>query len=230
VGDVRPILVSVHFPKTAGTSFGVALRQCFGDRLREDYAMLPLNQPRARRVWQAVRAGFRARADASWPDAIHGHFLPVKYRIALRARPVHYVTWLRDPVERLLSHYYYWQRTATAATPAQPFRHRVAREQWSLERFCFAPQMRNLYSQYLWGFPASRFHFIGITERYESDLAEFADRFLPGAPPASRARVNPERRDARYMIAPALRERIARHHDADMALYERALRRTASRD
>ncbi|MFL6592564.1 MAG: hypothetical protein ACJ8GK_07645 [Luteimonas sp.] len=216
--------MSVHFPKTAGTSFGLSLRQCFAERLQEDYAMLPFNQPAARRVWQAVGAGIRRSVDATWPDAIHGHFLPVKYRIALRGRPAHYVTWLRDPVERLLSHYYYWQRTADAATPAQPLRYRMAREQWSLERFCFAPELRDLYRQCLWGFPPERFSFIGITEHYETDLACFASRFLGDAPAVSMARVNAERVEARYRIDPGLRLRIEQHHRADMRLYRWALR------
>jgi len=223
VDDGHPTLVSVHFPKTAGTSFGLALRQCYGDGLQEDYAMLALNTPRVRREWDAIRSGLATRFEGGPPAAIHGHFLPLKYRIALRNRPTRYVTWLRHPVERLLSHYYFWQRTCAAATPAQPLRYRVAREQWSLERFCLAPQLRNLYSQYLWGFPPSRFDFIGITERYESDLASFARRFLPGTATAERARVNTERGDAPYPLDPELRTRIERHHADDMRLYRWAL-------
>jgi len=40
VDDGHPTLASVHFPKTAGTSFGLALRQCYGSGLQEGYAML----------------------------------------------------------------------------------------------------------------------------------------------------------------------------------------------
>lgn len=226
---MRPTLVSVHFPKTAGTSFALALRQCFGDALQEDYGMLPLNRPRGAREWDAIRAGFATRYPSAAPAAIHGHFLPIKYRIALRGRPVDYVTWLRDPVERLLSHYYFWQRTAAAATPAQPFRYRVAREQWSLERFCFAPQMRNLYSRYLWGFAPSRFAFIGITEHYETDLATFARRFLQGQVANVRLRANPDHGRARYAIDPGLRARLEAHQREDVALYRWALARQGHR-
>jgi hypothetical protein len=225
VDGAHPTLVSVHFPKTAGTSFGLALRRSHGEGLLEDYGMLALNTPRVRREWQAIRSGLCARFHCGVPRAIHGHFLPIKYRFALRSHPTRYVTWLRHPVERLLSHYYFWLRTAAAATPAQPLRYRVVREQWSLERFCFAPQVRNLYSQFLWGFPPSRFDFIGITEHYESDLATFARRYLPGAATAERARVNTERGDAGYALDPALRARIEQHHARDMRLYRWALQR-----
>jgi hypothetical protein len=214
------MLVSLHMAKTAGTSFAAALRAHYGEGLVEDYGMLPINRPRGRREWDALRAGFAARR--GWPAqirAIHGHFLPVMYRIAFHGRMVDYVTWLRDPVERLVSNYHYWRRQAHGATPEQPLRYRMACEGWSLERFCLGPEFRNLYRQYLWGFEPRRFAFIGITERYEEDLDYFARHFLDGAATATHARANPERDSERYLVDPSLRARIERHHAADMALY-----------
>lgn len=215
-----PLLVSLHMAKTAGTSFAVALRAHYGEDLREDYSMLPINRRRGVREWEAMRAGFFVRRGLTAEiRAIHGHFLPVMYRIALHDRPVHYVTWLRDPVERLVSNYHYWRRQSHGATPEQRVRHRMAREDWSLERFCLGPEFRNLYRQYLWGFDPRRFAFIGITERYEEDLDYFARHFLDGAATATHARANPERDSERYLVDPSLRARIERHHAADMALY-----------
>lgn len=216
-----PLLVSVHMAKTAGTSFAVALREHFGDTLVEDYGMLPFNRPRGRREWEAIRAGFsRKQRLPARIQAVHGHFLPIKYAIAGWGRDTRFVTWLRDPVERLVSQYHHWMRTPHGATAAQPLRYRIVRENWSLERFCLGPEMRNIYRQYLWGFAPRRFAFIGITERYESDLANFANRFLGGNEAlATHARVNPERRAEGYAIDPGLRRRIERHHAADIALY-----------
>ena len=215
-----PLLVSVHLPKTAGTSFGKALRERFGDRLQEDYTTLPLHQPRGRREWSAIRAGFAGSGQPVAAEAIHGHFLPVRYRIALRGRDVDYVTWLRDPVDRLLSHFHFWQRTAQAATRAQPLRHRMLQEGWSLERFCLGPELKNLYRQWFWGFDVRRFAFIGITECYQEDLEVFATRYLAGQGLMVRERGNPALGPAgRYEIDPGLRARIERHHAADVALY-----------
>jgi hypothetical protein len=85
--DDLPLLVSVHLPKTAGTSFRAALQAHYGNKLLEDYAMLPMQVPRGRREWQSLRDAYNAR-DQITPStrAIHGHFLPVKYRLALRQR------------------------------------------------------------------------------------------------------------------------------------------------
>ena len=38
---------------------------------------------------------------------------------------------------------------------------------WSLERFCLGPEVRNIYSQFLYGFLLEYFSFIGTTEFYE---------------------------------------------------------------
>jgi hypothetical protein len=223
-----PLLVSVHLPKTAGTSFASTLQAAFGDGYRDDYADLPMQHPRLNRQWRALRAGWALRGTV--PDdvaCIHGHFLAVKYRIALAARPAHYVTWLRDPVERIASHYAFWRRDYDGSDPAQPLRNRMLREDWSLQRFALGPELRDVYLRYLWGFDPARFAFIGITEHYAEDLQRFARRFLGGSDAvAGSALVNPARGEsAGYAIDAALRRRIEHHHAGDVALYRWALAR-----
>jgi len=220
------LLISLHLPKTAGTSVRYALRARYGPHLLEDYDALPMHMRRGRRelvaIVDGVATGRRITDDVV---AIHGHFLPVKYCFALLSRPLRYATWLRDPVERVLSHYHYWRRDYAGGDPAQPLRNRMIMERWSLERFCLGPEMRNLYRQYLWGFDPARFEFIGITERYEEDFKKFTRRYLEGDGTASIELPNPQRGGDRYAIDPALRSRIAQHHAADVALYAWAVAR-----
>ena len=218
------LLVSLHLPKTAGTSFATSLASAFGGGYRADYDDLPMQAPRWGRRLQAIRAGGALRG--SLPPAVrcvHGHFLPLKYRLALGRRPARYITWLRDPVERVVSHYHFWRRDYDGADPAQPLRNRMLHEQWSLERFALGPELRNVYSEYLWGFPVTAFAFIGITERYAADLAWFASRHLGAGAVAATALANPDRDSAGYALDPGLRQRIERHHAADMAIYRRVL-------
>ena len=215
-----PFFVSLHLPKTAGTSLRHALRARFGASVMEDYDAPPMQVPRGRREWSALVEGFRlTKALGSDVVAIHGHFLPLKYRIALRGRPARYVTWLRNPVERVISHYHYWRRDYAGDDPAQPLRNRVVNEDWSLERFCLGPELRNVYRQYLWGFDPQRFEFIGITERYDRDFERFSRRYLDGQAVTPATLVNPDRAGERYAIDAELRARIGRYHAADVALY-----------
>ena len=174
------MLISVHMPKTAGLSFRASLEAHFGDRFRHDYQDYPLAQPVAVRREQAQQAGLAARAAVfEGIDCVHGHFLPLKYLQLAKTLPCTFVTWLREPVARLVSHYYYWQRAYDPASGLTSALHRrVIEEKWSLEQFCLAPQLRNVYSEFLWGFPPERLDFIGITEFFEEDLRYFSQNIL----------------------------------------------------
>lgn len=219
----EPLLVSLHMPKTAGTSFADALRRIHGAGLVTEYQDMTMQVPRiVREARMLASASWRLRM--AWNPAvtaIHGHALPVVYRWAWLRRPTTYITWLRDPVQRVVSHYHYWRRDYDGSDPRQPLRNRMLREHWSLERFCLGPELRNVYRCYLWGFDPNAFAFIGITERYAEDLQR-----LPGAGWSSCAETrlaNPERGD-RYALAPGLEEKIRAHHAADVRLYDWAVR------
>ena len=214
-----PLVLSVHLPKTAGTSFGAALKQAYGDGYHEDYADLPMQHAAWRRQWRAVGSALRPPAIADTVHCIHGHFLPLKYRRLLARREASCITWLRDPVERVASHYHYWRRDYDGGDPAQPLRNRVVREEWSFERFALGAELRDVYARYLWRFDPRRFDFIGITERYERDLEHLATHYLGCGFPVAAALVNPERGRDGYDIPAGLRKRIEAHHARDVALY-----------
>ncbi len=167
----------------------------------------------------------RAMAEALWLDlrgipesvrCIHGHFLPVKYLLYATRRDATFVTWLREPVDRMLSHYYYMRRMK----PGNPMHRRLVDEDWSVERFTLGPEFRNFYHQYFWGFPLENFAFIGIQEHYSDDLQYFASTFLGS--PVSEVRTNVGRSEA-HAVSDQLRQAIAEHHAEDVSLYQRAL-------
>lgn len=219
------MLVSVHLPKTAGTSFLLTLEAHFGQRLLKDYGDRPINKSSFRRNSHAlsccVRNGF-ARKVSEQVDCIHGHFLPLKYRFLPSAQGKQFVIWLRDPLERMVSHYHYWQRSFEPDSAAELHRQMVE-ESWSLERFCLGPELQNIYSKFLWGFPLGRFSFIGITEHYESDVRYFTRQFLQASLGPEKANVSPVGQPVTDLDDPAFRERVAAHHSVDMALYRQAL-------
>jgi len=219
------MLISVHFPKTAGSSFLVALESYFGQGLLQDYADRPINRTALRRNAQAVYAGLRnamARTGLEKVACIHGHFLPLKYALLPVAAGKTYVAWMRDPVERLASHYHYWVRNYAPRSAGELHR-RVVEEAWSLERFCLGPELRNVYSTFLWGFSLRRFGFIGITEFYETEIEQFASRIL-GVPMESNWKnVSPNGPRHVHITDSAFRRRIESYHDKDMTLYRQAL-------
>ena len=213
------MIISVHLPRTAGTNFGKVLTTHFRSRLLRDYSDLPINTPQSERNRAALQASLR-NEESDFPDVecIHGHFLPIKYLLLVHKRRVKFVTWMRNPVERVISNYYYWKKTYTPRST--PLHRRVVEEEWSIERFCLGPEVRNLYWQILWGFPLDYFDFIGITEFYEDDIAYFGQHYLGAYTKAKRLNV---RTNSAYQIDRSFRNEIEEFHDRDMDLYRKAL-------
>ena len=223
------MLISVHLAKTAGTSFAAALESHFKQRLLRDYGDYPIDTPRLKRNAMAVLNNSKVLLNGlEHVDCIHGHFLPVKYWGLARRRPATFVTWMREPVERLVSFYHFWRRNYDP-TGGKALPNRVVEENWSLERFCLAPELRNYYSQFLWRFPFERFAFVGITECFEEDLDYFGRTFLGVRLPPLRENANPSQTGERYELDPEFRRRVEKYHAQDLQLYLQALARRNAR-
>ena len=214
-------------PKTAGLSFRGSLEEHFGERLRPDYADYPLAQSADQRRDQARLWGEAARpAEFTDVSCIHGHFLAMKYLPLTQSLPCTFVTWLREPLARLESHYHYWQRSYDPCAGLTSSLHRrVIEEKWTLRRFCLAPELRNVYTEFLWGFPSGRLDFVGITEFYAEDLRYFSREILGN-------NLRPQTLNQRDHAAHSLHEArftsgeraaIEEFHAADVSLYRAAL-------
>lgn len=215
-------------PKTAGVSFRATLEEHFGGDFQHDYADYPLACSPAQRHRMVEEASARLLAvDLASVNCIHGHFLPAKYLALAEARECHFVTWLREPVSRLVSHYYYWLRAYDSDSPLVTSLHRrVVEENWTLEAFCLAPELQNVYSAFLWGLPVENLDFIGITEHYEEDLQVFAQRFFgENVTPRKMNRRDdaPEQGSGHPEMSADLRAQVECFHAEDVALYQRAV-------
>jgi hypothetical protein len=93
----NPFIVSIHIPKTAGTSLGVVYDRCFNRRVFYDYE--DYFKPQV--VSKAVADN--ARFIESHFKVVHGHFLAQKYFPVFPTAK--YVAVLRHPVDRVISQY-----------------------------------------------------------------------------------------------------------------------------
>lgn len=209
------MLVFVHVPKTAGTSFVQTLLDLgLGDAIR-DYNDCPIHR---NRVMVKVNALLFAKKFKPVPEAeiLYGHFLARKYH-SLKGRRL--VTWLRNPVQRLVSHYDYWQREYDPAT-ACPLHRRMIEECWDFQRFALGAELRNLQSYFLWGVPLKDFDFVGVTENYSQDLRKFGVRFNAHIKSSCQLNIRP---DSPNPLSTAMRKRIEQWHAKDMRLYSQAI-------
>lgn len=227
------MLISVHMPKTAGLSFRASLEEHFGGGFRHDYQDYPLAQPAPARRERAVAWGEAARVEQfAGVGCIHGHFLPRKYLPLADKLDCRFVTWLREPLARLVSHYAYWQRAYDPASTQTSLLHRrVIEEGWTLRRFCLAPELRNVYTEFLWGFPPARMDFIGISEFFAEDLRYFSQLELGNRmePQTLNRRSEPGDFAPETALTESDREEIRAFHAADLALYQQALARRRER-
>jgi hypothetical protein len=215
-------IISLHLPKTAGTSFGASLKAHFGDSYLEDYADGGISVPARERFESAIAAGVAiAEEGLDGVACVHGHFLPAKY-LRLGARhDLTFVTWMREPVARLLSHYHYWQESYDERT-SRPHHRQVIEEKWTLEQFCLSEPFKNIYAQYLCGFPVERFAYIGISEYYQEDMFEFSGRFLSDHLPFQYLNPTPYA-SPRRRLDEAFVQKVRDFHAEDVRLYQRAM-------
>lgn len=144
-------ILSIHVPKTAGITFSEYLKRVYGPE-----SVLVDN-----RGFDEPEIGPRIRV-------LHGHFPYFKW--GSRFPSARAIIWLRDPLRRLISHYYYWITLAPEMEKINDPLHRyVIENRLGFLEFCELPAMRNLQTALTGGRPIEAFDFVGIHE-YLEDL------------------------------------------------------------
>lgn len=207
------LIVSLHIPKTGGTTFGAILEQTFPGQVAYLYkAHNRRTHPLLRGGAKSLDAELLRRVEEDGARVVHGHGAFSTYAAAL-PDPSRYWTWLRDPVERVISSYFYHLGRSASDDVPDPGRAKV--EGLSLEAYARERRYRNQQSRILAGAPLEALGFVGVTERFEESLSLLGfDAAL-----AKRSRnVNHER----PAISDALRRQIAEWNSEDLHLHARA--------
>jgi hypothetical protein len=219
------MIVSIHVTKTAGTSFGAALKREFGDRFMhddEDWAGYRSPEADVRRAANAARMRNRRDELLQRFDVIHGHFVPDKYA-GLFPR-TDFVAFFRDPFQQAVSHYEFLRRLP-------PTDHPIARAfeeaRMTIEDFVVWEATKNPQAQLIGGFAVEDFAMVGLTEQFARSVALFNDLFGCRLDCEVSENTNPARADSGYQIGEELRAHIAQHRAEDIDLYHRAQARFA---
>jgi hypothetical protein len=159
----RPVIVFLHIPKTAGTTFRLILESNFGIS--------------ACHTNQTKRAPFRqsdldfARKFFPRLRALAGHTLVDPLRLSLPG--AFYMTFLREPIQRVVSHY---QDTAvrggSMATFEESLQKRDRFENLAVKRLAGGRDLDKAKRA------LEQFHFVGFTEKFDLSLRVF-DRLSP---------------------------------------------------
>jgi hypothetical protein len=184
-------LISVHMPKCAGTSFRAALEEMYGkDAIHFDYddrvadPAAPVN---------IDPVGFRERAIASgYPElhdkrVVHGHLHVGKYDgLPDSAKRI---TFLRDPVRRTISHYFFWRHYRRHGHTIHDY---MLDHDLDLVEFATLPSIAGFYRDVFFrGVEGNRFDLIGSVENLDRDV-ERLEELLGREVPVGRTNPNPD--------------------------------------
>ena len=220
------MLVSIHIPKTAGTTFGALLKNEFGPRLLLDYGDLvgytdpeaiALRAHRKAEVWSKrgdILANF---------DCIHGHFSADKYRGF--APEVSFIAFFRHPYQQALSNYYFLLRNPQIEHPAVKLFHE---QQMTIQTFLSSKHSGNIQTDLLGNLPLDELAVIGITEQFGRSVALFNAIYARKLEAELRSNTNPGRAAEEYPVDPEIMELVKRFREQDIDLYQHALERFES--
>ncbi len=163
-------ILSVHVPKCAGSSLRRALLEAYGtEQVYLDYddrpidPSSPINLDPEGFYERAAKAGCGFLAGKK---AVHGHFNIRKYS-GFPAR--HRITFLREPIDRTISHYFFWKDQPRHGHLLHDY---VLDNRLSFQEFARLPAIRGLYvSVFFLGVAMEQFDFIGFYDRLDDDYA-----------------------------------------------------------
>lgn len=216
-------LISVHIPKTAGTSFRKTLKSNFGEK-----RVIRLDMMLKQQNLKVNEVPYEEDALPTDIEVVHGHFRPsdLIQRFPETER-VPVITWLRDPVERVISNYYYLEKHLKAELNEAGRGLNILKiMQRSLLEYARADMARNRQSRFLKGMPLEDFKFVGILEHYSEDLAELGRRLDWDDVEEVRDNVTSSEKP---VVSDEVRAEIARLNEEDIALYKHALHLRARR-
>lgn len=168
------LLVSIHIPKTAGTTFGAILKRHYKDKflyvynteaipnyycIGRDHEELFLNQADEKKNALPKDRLFKF-IEQEGITCVHGHFSLELFEDApIYPNDKKYITWVRDPYVRTYSEYLHYLRSGYHIKNSQ-------------EKEMLIKDISNRMTDMI-GVDFSRFSFIGRTEHFNEDLKRF---------------------------------------------------------
>lgn len=207
-------LISVHIPKTAGTSFRNTLKTVYGEQ-----QVVRLDIDLVHSVLKINEQSFEEKRLHKKHQVIHGHFSPTLLKAHFKIEPdIPFITWLRNPVDRVISNYYYLEkRLKEELNETGKGLNILSKMQRSLIEYAGAEANRNRMSKFLAGKPLKEFLFVGLTEYYSEDLVDLSSAL--GWEDFKELRHNVTGTD--YSIVPQdVRDEIKKLNKEDEALYQ----------
>jgi hypothetical protein len=167
-------LISMHIPKTAGTSFAKILKEVYGHENVSSLHVQNINDNVPRITYNDQP--YNKQVFSNQTKVLHGHFHYAHLQDVIHPSPTTpVITWLRHPVARVVSAYRYVDKIFREEVSDTDPRFNILKTvKRNMMEYAHSQQNRNLIAQFMQGSQLSDFHFIGILEHFEEDLAYLA--------------------------------------------------------
>lgn len=211
-------LVSIHIPKCAGTSFRNILKTVYGEE-----GVVRLDIDLQKHVLKVNEQVFEQKKLSRKTRVVHGHFAYplLKERFELKEH-VPVITWLRNPVDRVVSNFFYLEKRLKEELDEEGKGLNILRKmQRSLMEYAADEFNQNRITKFLQGTTLADIDFVGIQEYYKEDLEAMAKQF--NWPSYEYLHVNKTGGGYHDRVSEEQREQIAKWNRADMELYHAAL-------
>lgn len=158
-------LVSLHIPKTAGTSFRNILKKQYKKKQVCRLDIYPSGD---------IELNEKKFTDTVLKNdikVIHGHFSFKKINTHFElATNTPFITWLRDPVERVISNYFFLKKIISDRLQETPNENLFNRMGKTLKEFVVQEETQNVMSKFIHHSELENFKFIGIQDDFNDEL------------------------------------------------------------
>ncbi len=206
-------LVFIHLPKTGGSTILKMLQAVYGEECvmhfeRHDCLELAANK---KKISDVVLPQTRV---------IHGHFMYNEVKNIIKKDKPKVVTFLRNPVDRVISNYNWWQHALKTNAEA-PEKHRINEP---IESYIGNAPSQNKMSRFLKGAKLKDFFFVGFLEFFDADIKTLATKLnwpdVVVMHEKNSANFAPKKQGADDAL---LRNKIEKYNRKDVKLYTQAL-------
>lgn len=187
------VILSVHTPKTGGTTLLHLLQSALGTQtVFTDYADDPSDPSSARNLDPYGYFAKRTLLPIGC-RAVHGHFHINKYAAITNA---YRIAFLRDPVDTILSIHSYWQTLGPGRNPLHDYFLNNNLDVFDTARL---PMLRHLLTRnYFQGVDMGSFDFIGRFESFSDDLQSLSTKI--DLPLNANIHLNQTKKDSSYLL------------------------------
>ncbi|WP_421897977.1 sulfotransferase family 2 domain-containing protein [Marinoscillum sp.] len=155
-------LVSIHVPKTAGTSLAHSFCQAYGDD-----RVVSLTRKLVRGNENNLNVHLHPNT-----RVLHGHFFYSEIDPHILAdENIRLIAMVRNPIDRVVSNYHHFIKTTKEHFPGS---RKWLRRFESLLKYASREHTQNVLNRYLAPYNWDRFAFIGVQECFAEDLARLS--------------------------------------------------------